>query len=120
MFSGMLLNNNDDSLRNGKRMSQFKPKSLSRENAEMLAVQALAFLAEDHERLGRFLALTGLDPTRIRDQARQPQFLAGVLDYLAGDQRLTLEFARHTGIDPRDLVGACAALGLHRHERDLP
>ncbi len=93
--------------------------SIDREAAETLAIQALAFIAADSGRLGRFLALTGLDPARIRASAQEPQFLAGVLDYLAGDDRLALEFARYAAVDPRHIAGACAALG-RRHERDLP
>jgi hypothetical protein len=116
----MLLNNNGDSLRNGKRMTESRRISIDREAAETLAVQALAFIAADRERLGRFLALTGLDPAQIRVAVQEPQFLAGVLDYLSGDDRLALEFARYAGIDPNDVVGACAALGGERHARDLP
>ncbi|HWP25413.1 MAG TPA: DUF3572 domain-containing protein [Xanthobacteraceae bacterium] len=116
----MLLSNNDDSLRIGKRMPESRRTSIDREAAEMLAIQALAFIAADHGRLGRFLAMTGLDPARIRTFAQQPQFLAGVLDYLAGDDRLALEFARYAALDPHDIAEACAALGGRRHERDLP
>jgi hypothetical protein len=116
----MLLNTNDDSLRIGKRMAESKHTPVDREAAETLAIQALAFIVADSARLDRFLALTGLDPTRIRASAQEPQFLAGVLDYVSGDDRLALEFARHAAVDPRDIAGACAALGRGRHERDLP
>ncbi len=93
---------------------------IDREAAETLAIQALAFIAADSERLDRFLALTGLDPIRIRTSAQQPQFLAGVLDYIAGDDRLAREFAQHAAVDPQDIAGACAELGRGRYERDLP
>ena len=53
-----------------------------REAAEALALRALAFLAEDPERLGRFLALTGLGPAELRMRAGDADLLGGVLDHL--------------------------------------
>jgi hypothetical protein len=89
-----------------------------RENAEILAVEALAFLAEDAERLGRFLALTGIAPAALRAAAREPGFLAAVLDHLAGDESLLLAFARHGGHAPEAVMRARAALGGPDWERD--
>ncbi len=77
----------------------------------MLAVQALAFIAQDGERLGRFLAVTGIGPAEIRQSAREPHFLAGVLDHLAGDETLLLAFAEHAGVDPAEISRACRVLG---------
>ena len=57
--------------------------NLTREEAEGLAIQALAFIAGDGERLGRFLAVTGIGPAEIRAAAREPGFLIGVLDYMS-------------------------------------
>src|SRR5262245_58106192 len=62
-----------------------KPRSMGPQNqraaAERLAIAALAFIAEEPERLGRFLALTGIGPESIRTAAHEPQFLLGVLDH---------------------------------------
>ena len=93
--------------------------SARREAAEAMAIAALAFLASEPEQLGRFLAASGIGPERIRDAARDPAFLAGVLDYLAGDEELLIAFSRHAGIDPSELERARAALG-GSWERDLP
>ena len=94
-------------------------RSLTEEAAEGLAIQALTFIAGDGERLGRFLATTGIGPAQIRSAARQPGFLVGVLEYLAGDERLLQEFASTAGFDPADIGKALAALGGH-WERDTP
>ena len=56
------------------------------EAAEMLAIQALAFIVEVPERLDRFLGLTGIEPSQIRDAAREPGFLAGVLEHMLADE----------------------------------
>lgn len=76
---------------------------MTRDAAEALAIQALAYLAEDRERLGRFLAETGIAPAEIRRAAAAPGFLAGVLDYLAGSERLIGAFAAEAGRDPADI-----------------
>ena len=39
--------------------------SLTQEAAEELAIQALTFIAGDSERLGRFLAITGIGPAEF-------------------------------------------------------
>jgi hypothetical protein len=88
-----------------------KPRpTMTRDAAETLAIQALAYLAEDRERLGRFLAESGLAPATIRRAAAAPGFLAGVLDYLAGSERLIAAFAAQTGCDPADVERARHAL----------
>jgi Protein of unknown function (DUF3572) len=74
--------------------------------ANELAVSALVFLAADADRLGRFLALTGLEPETIRLAAQEAGFLAGVLDHIAGDENLLLAFAGENGIRPEDVSRA--------------
>src|SRR5665213_3955800 len=85
--------------------------SLTQEAAEGVAIQALTFIAGDGERLGRFLATTGIGPAQIRTAAQEPGFLIGVLDYLAGDERLLSAFAAETGVNPANIGKAIAALG---------
>ncbi len=90
-----------------------------RDAAEALAIAALGFLASNPEQLGGFLAATGIGPERIREAASDPHFLAGVLDHLAGDERLVVAFARAEGIDPGEIGRARAALA-GTWERDVP
>jgi hypothetical protein len=90
-----------------------------REAAEALAVAALAYLAAEPEQLGRFLAASGIGPERIREAARDPGFLAGVLDHFSADEPLLIAFARERGLDPAEIERARAALtGVW--ERDVP
>lgn len=84
------------------------------EEAEALAIDALGFLAEDVERLGRFLALTGLDPSRLREAARAPGFFASVLDHLAGDESLLLAFCANRRHDPARFARLCERLSAPR------
>jgi hypothetical protein len=74
-----------------------------------LAIAALTFIAQEPERLGRFLALSGIGPESLRAAAREPGFLLGVLDHLSGDETLLLAFSEDRGIDPTE-VGQARAL----------
>ena len=85
----------------------------------MLAIQALAFIAEEPERLNRFLDMTGIPVEQIRAAAREPGFLAGVLEHMLGDESLLIAFAASAGIDPAEIARARSALG-GRQERDMP
>ncbi|MDK9694850.1 MAG: DUF3572 domain-containing protein [Siculibacillus sp.] len=78
----------------------------SREDAEALAVDALTFLAEDPETLGRFLGATGLGPETLRAAAGEPGFLAAVLEHLMGDETLLLVFAERRRIRPTMIAAA--------------
>ena len=94
--------------------------NLTREQAEGLAIQALTFIAGDSERLGRFLAVTGIGPAEIRISAREPSFLIGVLDYMASDEQLIGAFAGEAGLDPSDIERGRVVLGGDTWEREVP
>ncbi|MGQ4272971.1 DUF3572 domain-containing protein [Terrihabitans sp. B22-R8] len=79
-------------------------------NAEELAGRALLFFAGDAERLGSFLAASGLDPRRIREVAGETGFLVGVLDYILADEPLLLAFAMEEGIRAEHVMQARLAL----------
>jgi hypothetical protein len=91
----------------------------SREGAEMLAIQALAFIAEEPERLTGFLAITGINIEGLREAAGEADFLAGVLEHMLGDESLLIAFAESAGINPADVAKARNALGGH-WDRDVP
>jgi hypothetical protein len=85
----------------------------------MLAIEALAFIAEEPQSLSRFLDASGLSAAQIRAASRQPGFLAGVLEHMLADERLLIAFAQGAGIDPAEVARAANVLGS-RWERDLP
>jgi uncharacterized protein DUF3572 len=88
--------------------------------AEDLAIAALGFIAAEPERLSRFLALTGIDPASIRAAAREPQFLVGVLDHILNEERLLLDFATESDVDPEAVMRARDALAGPHWERNTP
>lgn len=95
-------------------------KVTPRDEAVALAIQGLGHLAAEPERLSRFLALTGLDPAEIRTAAREPGFLAGVLEYLAADEALLVAFASEAGVAPGAIEEARLALAGQSRERESP
>ncbi|WP_374333776.1 DUF3572 domain-containing protein [Aestuariivirga sp.] len=74
------------------------------EEAEILAINALGFLASDGERLQRFMDLSGLDVAAIRAGATDPAFLGGILDHLLGDESLLLIFAEDQQVPPERIA----------------
>jgi hypothetical protein len=80
------------------------------EDAEALAISALAHIAADPVLLPRFLALTGIEAQAIRHAAREPGFLAGVLRFVLAHEPTLIDFAEHAGITPVSVGEALRAL----------
>ncbi|MEO1536797.1 MAG: DUF3572 domain-containing protein [Pseudomonadota bacterium] len=58
---------------------------LARESAELLAIEVLSWLVGNEELLPVFLGSTGASEGDLRERARDPEFLASVLDFLLMD-----------------------------------
>lgn len=97
-----------------------KPVQNAREVAEIVAVQALSFLAGDPQLLGAFLAETGIGPETLRKSATNPQFLISVLDFILRDDATVKAFANASQLHPTNVAAAREALGDIRWERDVP
>jgi hypothetical protein len=91
-----------------------------REVAEIVAVQALSFIAGDPERLGLFLAESGLGPETLRTAATEPQFLTSVLDFVLRDDATVKAFASASQLHPTNIAAARQVLGDPTWERDVP
>jgi hypothetical protein len=78
----------------------------SPDEAEYLAIQVLAFLAEDATHLQRFLELTGITPAALKESVGDRAILTALLDHLLGDESLLLTFAGNSGTDPADVARA--------------
>ena len=97
-----------------------KPVHNPREVAEIVAIQALTFVAGDPERLGLFLAESGLGPETLRTAAANPQFLASVLDFVMRDDATVKAFADASQLHPTNFAAARQALDDPDWERDVP
>ncbi len=88
---------------------------VSRNEAEVIALKALRFLADDPNRLERFLALSGADLDDLRTSAASREFLSGLFHHLLEDESLLLTFAVEHDLDPRLPALAAQALGASEH-----
>ncbi|GJE54403.1 MULTISPECIES: DUF3572 domain-containing protein [Methylobacterium] len=89
------------------------------EAAENLALEVLAWLAGDEERLFPFLQLSGLNPDTVRESARDPAFLGAVLDHVMGDEPMLLACARALDVKPERIAAAWRRLQPPEFDHDL-
>jgi hypothetical protein len=97
-----------------------KPVHDPREVAEIVAVQALSFIAGDPERLGLFLAESGIGPETLRNAATDPHFLTHVLAFVLRDDATVKAFASASQLHPTNIAAAHQALSDSHGERDVP
>ena len=79
------------------------------ENAEILALEGLGWLAGEENEIQRFMDQAGIDAATLRDAAGSPGMGLAVLDFLLGNEDLLLRFCESAGIAPK-------ALHLARHQ----
>jgi hypothetical protein len=94
-----------------------RPKTLTREAAETIAIQAIGFLAEESNRMGRFMSLTGMEPETLVAGAETAPVQVAVLDYLLSDESLLMVFSGHAALDPQAVSAARALLDGAGHGR---
>jgi hypothetical protein len=75
--------------------------AMTPENAEVLALEGLGWLAGDEEALQRFMMQSGIDPAALRDAAGSPGMGMAVLDFLLGNEDLLLGFCESAVISPK-------------------
>jgi hypothetical protein len=84
---------------------------ISPERAEILALEALAWLAARPDDIGRFLTTSGLGEEELRRAAGDRELLGSLLGFLLQNEALLLEFCQDASIEPKSIHTA-----LHRIE----
>lgn len=79
---------------------------MKQSEAENIAIDALAWLADDPELVGGFLGVSGADVSQLQSAASNPEFLGFVLDYIMMDDSLVLACANTIGVKPEVLAAA--------------
>lgn len=74
--------------------------------AEDVAISILGWLASEPELLGRFMALSGVDASSMRNAANDPGFLAGLVDFLMNHEPTLVAFCEATDTPPEAVVRA--------------
>ena len=78
----------------------------STNDAEALALAALAATLTDERRAKRFLDLSGIGTDELRSRAGEPALLAALLHFLEGHEPDLLDVAEAIGVKPQELVAA--------------
>lgn len=76
------------------------PPRLGAEDAQAVALKALAFIAGDDALMSRFVALTGCGLEDIKARMADNGFLGAVLDFLLADEPSLLAFAEAEDLAP--------------------
>jgi len=79
---------------------------MNKEHAENLAIQALAWLARDQDRLGHFLNASGAAVDDLRLRAQEPEFLGFVLDFMLLADDTILAFCQENQHPPENVQAA--------------
>jgi hypothetical protein len=86
--------------------SNFKTSNKTAADPQDTAIKVLAWLANDPDMFGRFLALTGIEPSQVRGAVDDPGFLAGMLDFLMNHEPTLIAFCEATQTPPEDVISA--------------
>ena len=84
--------------------------ALSTNDAEVLALSALAATLSDERRARRFLDLSGIETCDLRDRAGEPALLAALIRFLEAHEPDLVAVADAIGAMPEQLVAAREAL----------
>jgi hypothetical protein len=88
--------------------SNFKKSKLSSVDPQETAVAVLGWLANEPDMFGRFLALTGIEPSQVRGAVNDRGFLAGMLDFLMQHEPTLMAFCEASGTSPEVVAAASA------------
>jgi hypothetical protein len=89
---------------------------MTKDEAETLALRALAFIAADDELLPRLAGATGMTLADARERAGDPAFLAGILEFLVLEDAWIRRFCDAEGLAYEAPMRALAALGGLRRD----
>ena len=79
-----------------------RPRSTN--DAETLALSALATTLSDERRAQRFLDLSGIDTDELRRRASEPVLLAALIRFLEAHEPDLIDVAEALGVSPQELV----------------
>ncbi len=80
------------------------------ERAEIVALQALGWMAGQDEIIGAFLGAAGTDIATLKATAHRPETQLAILDFLVGHEAWLRDFCTDLGVAPETPMAARAAL----------
>ena len=79
-------------------------------DSEDLAIRLFEWIVADIDRIIQFLNVTGLQPETLRESAKSPLFLLGVLDYVSKDDELLKKVHEDLGLRHEVIMAAVGHL----------
>lgn len=73
---------------------------------QTIILKALGWILEDKDRAERFLELTGLEPSSIRNGLLDPSFLSAVIEFLSNYEPDLLGASKAIEVAPEELINA--------------
>ncbi|RIK93309.1 MAG: DUF3572 domain-containing protein [Proteobacteria bacterium] len=87
--------------------------SLTLNEAETIAFQAVAFVAANEEAMAGLLRLTGASLADLKAAIERPEVLAAFLQFLLQNEARLIEFCQAAGLDPMAPSLALGAIEQH-------
>ena len=84
--------------------------SMDHNRAEIIAINALSFIASDEKYLSGYLRLTGVSlenvKTDLENQDKMKTILGSILDFMMQNEKCLIDFAETYELIPEDVVKA--------------
>ncbi|HWU63168.1 MAG TPA: DUF3572 domain-containing protein [Ensifer sp.] len=74
--------------------------------ADEIAVAILTWLGEEPDMLTRFLSLSGVDASSLRQFSRSTGFAAALMEFVMGHEPTLMAFSARSGIAPEAIAAA--------------
>lgn len=79
------------------------PKTFQIQDAEIVAIKALKFLADSNEALMRFLTAGTLSPQDLMHRAEEHSVQVAILEFMLSEDTLLLGFCEAEGFNPKEI-----------------
>ena len=83
---------------------------MSDERHTVMALNAIQHIAADEHLLGAFVQQAGVSPDVFRARIMEPEFQAGIMDFIMSDEQVALDFCAAFGHPPESLKQVRRAL----------
>ncbi|WP_062233666.1 DUF3572 domain-containing protein [Aureimonas sp. N4] len=70
---------------------------------DAIGIEALKFIASHQDLIDRFVEVTGVDVSQLRQAAAQPGFFVGVLDFILANEADVLDLASQLAMRPEGI-----------------
>ncbi|MGI9392207.1 MAG: DUF3572 domain-containing protein [Parvibaculales bacterium] len=79
---------------------------MKREDAEILGLLLLTYIAGNEDLFSRFQALSGLDTASLKERANCSETLAGIMDFVMAEEKAIEDFCTKNNISNETLIEA--------------